>query len=226
MNGFCVERISPPGNLRASRGVLRSSALAVTAEAGLAAEQILQRARDEAAALVAEAQRCADRLTADAEARALRREQEALQKASALTRDTERATLESADRLLKGLEEANAVFLARSGDMVVTLTQGLFDRLVRASTPRTRLEAMLAQLIQEAPSRLAEAMLHVHPDDVALLPALEWEIKPDASLARGTCRLEAASGEWRASFDAAVEALTLAFAELTTEPGSGTDHRE
>lgn len=226
MNGFCVEKITVPDKLRARGGVLRSRALGVTADAGLAAERILQSARDQAAAMLAEAQQRASRLTAEAEEQAQRREQEAVQRARVLTRDAERATLESADRLLKGLEQANAAFLDRSKDMVVTLVQALYERLVRASTPRERIEAMLAQVSLEAPSRLADAKLHVHPEDVALLPALDWEVKPDASLARGTCRLEAASGEWCASFDAAVDALKLAFAELAAQPESGTDAQE
>jgi flagellar biosynthesis/type III secretory pathway protein FliH len=88
---------------------------------------------------------------------------------------------------------------------------GLFDKLLLQATPRKRIEASLKRLLRETPPRLMDAVLRVHPDDVDLLPEVDWEIKRDDTIARGACRLEAASGEWHADFEGAVNALRSAF---------------
>lgn len=200
MTDFCVDTITLEANLRAEHGVLRVASLAVTSDARLAADMILQQARNEAEIVLQQARDDAQRLTQEAE----------------------KQTLQRADQLLQALEQANATFLLRAQDTIMELAQGLFDRLVMATTPREQIEAALKRVLREAPTKLVNPTLRVHPDDAGLLPAVEWEVKPDPSLSRGVCRLEASAGEWCADFSAAVAALKSAFAHAAEEPSAGS----
>ncbi len=188
MNDFCIAALAPEPGLRAEHGVLRIAALAVTSDARLAADRIVQRAQVEARAILQ-----------DAHAEA----QQAVQQA-------EQRTIESAGQLLRKLSETHATFLQRAQEMVLDLTQVLFERLVAETTPRERIEAALRRVLSEAPPRLVDALLRVHPDDLDLLPKVAWDLKADPSLSRGMCRLEASHGEWCVDFEAAVTALRLA----------------
>lgn len=206
MNEFCVEILAPEACLRADHGVLRDAALRVTADAGAAADQILDGARTEAQAMLQAA-----RSEAEAMLHAARTEaRQAVQAA-------EQQTLERARQLIQMLQTTHDAFLASAEATVLDLAQGLFDRLVIDLTPRQRIAATYQRVLQEAPRRLVSPLLRVHPDDVDLLPATEWDVKSDPTLARGTCRLEAASGEWCVDFDAAVIALKAA---LTASDGT------
>lgn len=196
MTDFCVDMITPEASLRAEHGILRAEALAVTGDARLAADRIVQQARADADNILEEAKADAERLT----------------------QETQRQTLQRADQLLKALERANETFLLRAQDTIVNLAQSLFDQLVVAATPREKVEAALRRVLREAPTKLVNPMLRVHPDDAEFIPAVEWEIKPDPSLSPGVCRLEAAGGEWCADFSAAVAALKAAFAHAVEEP--------
>lgn len=204
MTGFCVDTITLDKSLRANHGVLRVKALAVTADARIAAQRIMENAREEAAALLKEAR----------------------EEAAQLTGQAEEQTLQRADELLEALANANETFLARAQDMIIGLGQGLFDRLVMETTPREKIEAALKRVQTEAPPKLVSALLRVHPDDMELLPQIDWDTKADASLTPGTCRLEASDGEWCANFTAAVAALNAAFksaVETNTENEDETD---
>lgn len=195
---FCTDTITIDDSLRAEHGVLRVAALAVTADAREAAQRILDDARAQASALLQQAQH----------------------DASQRTREAEEQTMQRAAQLLQSLEQANASFLDHAQGLVVELAQGLFDRLVMDATPREKLEAALKRVLKEAPPKLVNALLRVHPDDVELLPAVDWDVKQDASLAPGTCLLQADSGEWRADFSAAVDALKEGFTRaLQTDEG-------
>jgi len=196
MTAFCVDTIVIEAGWRPEHGVMRQESLAVMADARAAAENILERAR--------------------ADAEAIR--QAARDEAARAVHDTERETLERARELLGRLEQANATFLLRAQDMVVDLAKSLFDRLVLDVTPRRRIESALKRVQREAPAEPAGALLRVHPADVELLPEIEWEIKPDAAMERGVCRLEAGNGEWRADFNAAAAALKAAFEQAVREP--------
>ncbi|OGB25921.1 MAG: hypothetical protein A3I66_12055 [Burkholderiales bacterium RIFCSPLOWO2_02_FULL_57_36] len=202
MSDFCIEALTPERNLRADHGILRIAALAVTSDARAAADQIMQRAQAQADALLADAR-------VDA--------QQAVQQA-------EQATLQRADQLLQALQQTHATFLDRAQEMVLDLAQGLFDRLVIETTPRERIEAALKRVLLEAPPRLVDPLLRVHPDDADLLPAVEWDVKPDPSLSRGMCRLEASHGLWCVDFSAAVTALkaalTRAAGNAAANPGA------
>jgi flagellar biosynthesis/type III secretory pathway protein FliH len=202
MTAFCVDTITPEANLRAEHGVLRVASLAVTSDARLAADRILENARAEAEIVL----------------------QQAREDAQRLAQAVEQQTLLRAEQLLQVLEQANATFLVRAQDTIVDLAQGLFERLIMATTPREQIEAALKRVLREAPPKLVNPVLRVHPDDAGLIPAVEWEVKPDPSLSRGTCRLEASAGEWCADFSAAVAALKSAFAhaveELSVSAGS------
>ncbi|SFL98177.1 FliH/SctL family protein [Rugamonas rubra] len=190
MTDFCVATLAPAADLAGRHGVWRGAALARCADAELVARGMLAAAHAEA-----------DAVARQARGAALAAEQA-----------VERRTLQRAAELLQGLQGARAALLLRTEELVVDLARALFERLVLEATPRQRVEAALRRLLQEAPPKLAEALLYVHPDDAALLPALDWELRHDPALAPGTCRLEAASGEWRADFGAAVAALGSALA--------------
>ncbi|MFC7516072.1 FliH/SctL family protein [Herbaspirillum sp. GCM10030257] len=196
MTAFCLDTITQDDSLRPDHGVLRIAARAVTADARQAAQRIREAAEADAQTLLQTARVEADRLAQEAEIQ----------------------TLQRADALIKTLEQTNARFLQQAEDIIIELAKGLFDRLVLEATPREKLEAALKRILQEAPPKLVNPMLRVHPDDAELLPKVEWEVKVDASLMPGSCRLEAASGEWCADFGAAIAALTSAFAHVVETP--------
>jgi flagellar biosynthesis/type III secretory pathway protein FliH len=201
MSAFCIDTITVDASLRPENGILRVPSLAVTRDAQVAAQRILQQARTDADTL----------------------SETAREEARHAVENAERESLRNAGQLLKVLEKANETFLMRTQDMIVDLAQGLFDRLVLEATPRERIEAALRRVQHEAPSKLAVAVLRVHPEDVELLPELEWEVKTDPTMARGVCRLEASGGEWCADFNAAVAALKSAFAQAVQDAGGDAD---
>ncbi|WP_081768928.1 HrpE/YscL family type III secretion apparatus protein [Herbaspirillum sp. RV1423] len=188
MKDFCIQTIKVPDVLRADHGVLHAASLLVTADARRAAEHIVAQAQEQADKLRAAAQLDAQQ--------AVRREQEEVAR---------RATY-----LLQGLQHAQRDMLARVETLVVALAQETFDRLVLELTPRERTAAMLRRIVQEAPNKLVAPVLALHPDDIGEIGDVShsgWELKSVPALRPGTCRLEAASGEWRAEFQLAVDAL-------------------
>lgn len=185
MTGFCVEFIRCEPQLRPEHGVLRVAAMAVTTDARRAADRIVQDARDEAGAILRHAR----------------------DEAAANARKAEQDVLERALRLLRALEDTRTNLLHRSQDIVVSLAQGMFERLAAAVTPRERVEAMIKHILQEAQPHPRDPLLRLHPDDVEHAEDFGLEVKPDPSLAPGTCRLEAVNGEWFADFSAAVASL-------------------
>lgn len=198
MNGFCVETITIEARLRARHGILPAQALTISSDARALAARMVQQARTEAEGVLHHARGEAKEAIRQAEEQAVQR----------------------AARLVQSLELANAAFLERAQDVIIDLAQTLFERLVMNATPREQIEAALRRILQEAPPRLVDPMLRVHPDDFELLPAVDWEIKADAALARGSCRLEATNGEWYADFTAGVDAVQSAFARAREETGS------
>lgn len=191
MSGFCREKIDVDHRLRPAAGILRGQAVEATARVQILAAQILDEARAEAERIRAEAGEQARRLGEAAEADAIRR----------------------AAGLIAGLERAGEAVAQRSRGLIVDLVLRMYDHLVMQSTPRKRIETSLGRLLREVPPRLVDAVLHVHPDDASLLPEVSWAVKPDASLPRGACRLEAASGEWESDFTAAAGAIRAVFAD-------------
>lgn len=202
---FCVDVVSVPSQLRGYDGVLRASAIAVTSNAVAAAAAIMDDA-------VAQAEALGRQVDADAQAS---------------VHEAERSTIKQADHLLQTLEHRHATLLGGTQEIVVDLAQGLFERLVGELTPRERVAAVLRRLLVEAPPKLMSPVLRVHPDDVELLPEIGWELKVDPCMTRSCCRLEADSGEWSASFDAAVAALKAALDKAATEhPADGLTHHQ
>lgn len=180
-----------PANLRPAHGVWRTAALAVTADADQLARDMLAQARQEAEQV---------RAAAQAQARqAVLREQ--------------RETATQGSLLLETLGRARDDMLERVEALVAELAQEVLDRLLLQLTPRERIAAMVRRVRQEAPAKLREAVLWVHPDDRGHLPDSPWEVQADAALTAGSCRLEAASGEWRAEFPLAAQALREGLAE-------------
>lgn len=185
MTTFCVAALTVPSRLRARHGVLQSDALAVACHAERAAALTLLEARAQAAAIVDEATaRAAD---------AVRHEQQRVAQEGAALLDGLRA---AQDRLLEGV-----------GPLAIDLATRAFERLVAGMTPPERIACAVRQVREEAPQRLLEAVAWVHPDDLPLLADCPWDARADARLAPGTCRLEAASGQWQASFDLGAAAL-------------------
>lgn len=182
---FCVETLPIEANLRPVDGVLRVEAFRVSGDARRAADQLLEKARSEADSLLDAARQDAERAVHEAEQAAFTRLQDIVGK----------------------LENLNREFLERAEPLVVDLALALFNKLVSLTTPRERVEAVLRQILHEAPSKLVEPVLHVHPDDKDLLPELQWQIKPDPEMTPGSLKLEAAGGEWAGSFAAATAAL-------------------
>jgi|GEM_PF-953045 len=232
MTSFCTDTIRFAPHLRPDRGILRAEALSLTADAQRAAQLLLRRAKSDGDALrdQARAQGESELATARAQAQqeldtarseAQRVLDDAYAQAQQLAGAEQQRVLEQAAELLELLEQAGAAIVERVEDTALELTQKLFDKLVSEVTPRERLAAALKHVLQEAPPKLVDPLLRVHPDDVELLPEVEWPVKGDPSIARGACRLEAASGQWCAAFDAAVEALTAALRQGVEEARLG-----
>lgn len=201
MNRFCVETITPEAQLRPLHGVLQMSSLTITSDARLAAEQIVQEARNEADMIL----------------------QRARNEAQQQVKVTQQQVLKDADALLRALESAYGTFLEGAQDIVLDLTQALFDGLLVKTPPRKRMAAMLARLACEVPSKPVDAVLRIHPDDGDSLPEVEWEVKHDPAMPCGTCRLEASNGEWSVDFAAAVSAMKLALARAKDEVPPSAD---
>lgn len=198
MTAFCVARLTPPAELLAVDGVLRGSDLGLTTDAQALAARIVAQAQAERASLLAAAEEQA-RLSSVAA------------QASALAESA--AMIEGLRQLADGLGE-------RAEGIVIDLAVQLFNRLMLDTTPERRAAASYRRLLLEAPPRLVNAVLRMHPDDIALATGWEWPVKADAALAPGVCRLEADSGHWRADFHAAAEALVRAL----TEPKPAVRH--
>lgn len=196
MTAFCVDTLIPEADLRAHHGVLRAETFAVTTDARKVAAGIVQRAREEADAML----------------------QKARDESSRLTREAEEDAFARARVFLQALDDANRSLMLRAEDIVIDLAQAVIDSLIMQMTPRERLEAALRRVLHEAPPKLASPLLRVHPDDVEHLPEVDWEVRPDPGLSRGTCRLEAASGEWFADYSAAVAALKAALGGVERRP--------
>ncbi|UWE18953.1 FliH/SctL family protein [Herbaspirillum huttiense] len=194
MSDFAVQRVTMPDHLRAHHGVLRLTGLTVTSDAAQLAAQMLAQARDEA-------ERVREQAAEEAQHAVKRQQEEVAQRGTAL---------------LDGLQRAQYDMLERIEQVVVELAQDVIERLLLELTPRDRIAAMLRRVRQEAPAKLHEAVLWVHPDDQPLLPASPWEIQTDPALPPGSCRLEAASGEWRSDFALAVQALRDGLAGAST----------
>lgn len=224
MNSFCIDTITGNPHLRAPHGILKSEALPLTANARRAArllicdaqaeaEGVLREAQSEAGALVEDAHKDAGDILSKARAEAERILADARKQAQQLTAAEQQRVIAQAKELLRSLQQANDTILERVEDTVVSLAQNLYDRLVMGTTPRERIDASLKRVLQEAPPKLVDSLLRVHPEDAALLPEVDWPVKADATLVPGTCRLEASNGQWCANFDAAVQAVKTAFAQ-------------
>ncbi|MDB5772249.1 MAG: hypothetical protein JWM42_2623 [Burkholderia sp.] len=209
--GFCVESISLEPMLRASDGIVRAESLAVTRDASKVAQQLIRNAHAEADEIRQAASAESDELREAARIELDDMREAARIDAQQVVHSEQQQVIEKAAHLLQSLEHANATFIDRARDVVMDLAQNLFDRLVADTTPREQIEAMLRRVLQEAPPKLVTPLLKVHPDDVDLVPKIDWDIKADRSLARGTCLLEASNGQWRADFSAGLGALKSVF---------------
>lgn len=192
MTTFCVARLAPTPDLLATHGVLRAADLGATAEAHALAARIVAEAEAERGAILAAAAEEARLALASAQAR----------------------VLAEGTALLDGLRAATDDVCGRAEDIVTGLAQQLFERLVLETPPRERVAASYRRLLHEAPPKLVNAVLRLHPDELAYAAGWEWPVKADAALPRGACRLEADSGQWRADFGAAASALSDALSEL------------
>lgn len=192
MTTFCVARLAPGPDLLATDGVLRAADMGTTADAHALAERILAQAETERGVMLAAAAEEARLALASAQAR----------------------VLAEGTALLGGLRAATEDLCERAEDIVTGLALQLFERLVLETPPRERVAASYRRLLQEAPPKLVNAVLCLHPDELAYGEGWDWPVKADATLPPGACRLEADSGQWRADFGAAAGALSAALSEL------------
>jgi len=204
MSDFCSETLRLPQTLRPRYGVVRSDDLAVSGETARACRLMLHRAGQEAEAMQEQARAAA--------AAAMRQEQQRV----AAQATTLLQTLQHAhEQLLDGVETLAAEMTARA-----------FALLVADLPAVDRIAASVRRVREQAPARLSEAVAWVHPEELDALDGGAWQVKADAGLARGSCRLEASSGQWFASFELAADALADALAAQAREhapPPGGVD---
>lgn len=202
---FCVRTIEHDPRLCADGGLLRGADLTLAASAQALAERLREDAKLEAQHLLDHARSEAKDIVAAAE----------------------RDVWARAASLLQALERQHAMFLEHAQGVVIDLSQSVFERLVAEASDAERVAACVRRVLQDAPKNLPNALLRVHPDDVAHLPPVEWEIEEDAAMARGACRLEASSGEWHADFIGAAAALRSALESFRLPSGpTASDARE
>lgn len=105
-------------------------------------------------------------------------------------------------------------------DAILTLSMDIARQVVHR-TLRAEPEWVLPlvqDLLHAEPALQGEPRLLLHPEDVALvrnslgheLQAAGWQVRPDDTLARGGCRVQAASGEMDASLETRWKAVTAA----------------
>lgn len=182
---FCVQKIDMNESLRSDRGLLRITALKVTADAHACAQTMLDAAHASADQIV----------------------QQVRQQSEAAAAENEQRTVDTFRGYQDAFDKQYASFMQRAQPLIIELALGLFDQLVLSLDDRERTEILAARLVREAPAKLDEALLHLHPSDVAHLPEPEWPVKADSSLTPGTAVLVASSGEWRMNFSVAVDTL-------------------
>ena len=182
---FYVDSIQHDAALRPDQGILRLSALAVTADAQANAQRLLDDARDDADQLL----------------------EQARQQAGQILDEAEQQSVERLRDYLAAFNAQYAAFSGRSRELVIRLALDLFDRMILSISDRERIESLVKRLVLEAPTKLSEAVLHLHPSDLAHQPDCEWPVKADPDLQPGTALLVATSGEWRMECDVAIAAL-------------------
>ncbi|GAA4031360.1 HrpE/YscL family type III secretion apparatus protein [Actimicrobium antarcticum] len=192
---FCIDTIAHDAALRPDHGLLRIAALCVTSDADANARRLHDEARAAADTIL----------------------QEAHQQTRQITERAEQQALERMRGFMAAFDTQYAAFSERSQALVIRLALGLFDRLILSITDRERVESLVKRLALEAPAKLSEAMLHLHPSDMAHLPNPEWPVKADTEMAPGTALLVASSGEWRMEFDVAVATLKSTLQRVADE---------
>jgi flagellar biosynthesis/type III secretory pathway protein FliH len=191
---FCIDSIQCDAALRPDHGILRLSALMITTDAQANAQRILDDARDDADQLLDQAR----------------------QQARQILNEAEQQSVKRLRGYLAAFDAQYAAFSGRSRELVIRLALDLFDRMILSISDRERIESLVKRLSLEAPGKLSEALLHLHPSDLAHLPASEWPVKADPDLRPGTALLVATSGEWRMEFDIAIEALKATLTKQIT----------
>lgn len=128
------------------------------------------------------------------------------------------ALCEAAARPLQALDEQTADELAH----LAMVTAGRVVARELQQHPE-----LVAQAVREAaqalPAATRELRIYLHPDDLALVRALEvaerdWQLLADASLARGDCRMESP----RSRLDARVETRLAAAIDAVLGGADGT----
>lgn len=191
----------PSSVVRAQFPEVRARAL-LTAEA--AAEELLRAAHHAADAI----RRAAEEDYETWRAQAAREAEEQVARDMA---DAQLAALGAETRALDALREATIPLVLRAAEKLVRTTFDARPELVRAV-----IEEAIAQL------RLAtELCVDVHPDDLAHAQALPRQerpvtFRPDASLARGECRVSSDVGAVDARFATQLSALEAALRGAST----------
>jgi hypothetical protein len=196
---FCVATIQLDAGLRAEHGIVRGAALCITHDAQANAVRLLAAAHASATLIVQQAE---------------------AQAAEIVLRSDQRG-IDQMAQFVAAFDAQYAAFSEQSQALVVRLAVGLFDKLVTAVSPSERIEAVCRRLEHEAPAKLTEAVLHLHPADMAFAAASPWPCQADPSIAAGSALLCAASGEWRMDFSLAVTSLEAAFTQRACAHESG-----
>lgn len=169
--------------------------------------------------LAGDAHALADRIRKDAKLEAQNLLDLARSEEKIIVAAAEQDVLARAASLLEALEQQHAQFLQHAQDLLIDLSQAVFDRLAAETSDRERVAICVRRILLEAPNNIVNAVLRVHPEDLSLLPSIEWDVKTDAGMVRGACRLEASSGEWHAEFSAAVSVLRGALENFREKRG-------
>lgn len=194
-----LKQVTPDPCMKATCGILREKDFFIVSDARRAAEYIMEEARKNADATLTEADIAAQKTISE----------------------IEKSTLERANLFLNNLRDMNDRIVTEAEPLVIELAQAVFSKLISQTTPKERIEAMLRQVMKEAPRNIVAPMLRIHPDDIALLPQTIWEVKADTALKRGMCRLEANQGEWHADFETTLDALSTIFMKNSIKTNQG-----
>jgi flagellar biosynthesis/type III secretory pathway protein FliH len=211
MSNFCVATVQVDERMRGDHGVLHAHSLFLSSQAREMAAQLMDEAEQNREALLLQTQEQSEQMLADAQ-----------QAGEDAVEQAQTRVIEQANDLFATLDSSLAQVNDGIRPLVVSLALELFDRLVLESTPEERAAGAYRRLLTEVPLKLIDAVLKVHPEELAIyeafVPAPRWALQPDPSIARGACRVDANSGEWSAGFDLAAKALRAAFVH-STEPG-------
>ena len=182
-------------------GVVPASALAVVADTGRLVSEVRRR--------------CAARLRASR-----RRHQDQLRQQRSAC---EAGVLARAAELSRALQAERLALSDTAADLVSQVARDALRRLMVQLPDAWPAQSSVQLALSEWSSLQLkdEAVLHVHPDDLPLLPPKDaqapWTVAADPALARGACVLTHSAGTVHADFHTNLEALQAALNQLPAD---------